>query len=99
MNTTVESVKTMHPEEFLHYGGHLPVKYESSAFGMVTFSSEPHKHTGRVFKVIVELDYFSIAKNDTRYINWFNVSNGIDYSCYGEIYKDSNLVATTRISQ
>lgn len=89
------SVEYIDEASFFYYCIHLKVKFESLDNGWFTFSTAPHKHTGRVFKIITNCQ-MNFHKDDEIPMESF-ITNFIDKNTtWGEIHKDGVLLQSTR---
>lgn len=82
--------KHISPEEFNYSYGHIKVKFEKFHRGWITFVSEPHTHTKRVFRVITGYSAKLRFHRDQDFtVSWFGI-DGDD--TWGEIYLNDELV-------
>lgn len=75
--------------------GHVLVRFEKFQKGWITFSSEPHPDTKRVFKVHTNYQDFKFTRDQLITINYLGVSDDGYYHTWGEIYVNEKLTETT----
>jgi hypothetical protein len=89
----LQSSSKMDVDTFLYYSSHLLVKFEKFHKGWITYSTEPHPHTGRVFKIVTNYTDTHFTANETFPISYFKdllVEDG-----WGEVWKDGVMLHTT----
>lgn len=93
--TTTTTVQELDAANFLYFCEHLYVYFESFDKGWITYATQPHPHTGRIFKIITNDLDVQFTKDSSIPISGFYLDDG-EPATWGEIYgRDGNLTATT----
>lgn len=94
-NLNTSMAKCVTAEEFDKDYGHILMRFENFRKGWITFSSDPHPETKRVFKVHTNYQDFKFTRDQLFTIKYLEVSDEDYYRTWGEIYVNGKLTETT----
>jgi hypothetical protein len=94
---TLQSPAKMDVDTFLYFSSHLLVKFEKFHKGWITYSTESHPHTGRVFKIVTNYTDTHFTVNESWSISSFEELLKADTypRAWGEVWKDGVMIHTT----
>jgi hypothetical protein len=96
--TVPQSPAKMVVNTFLYFSSHLLVKFEKFHKGWITYSTEHHPHTGRVFKIVTNYTDTHFTAKELQPISYFEELLRADEGRYawGEVWKDGVMLYTTQ---
>lgn len=96
----IETIREIDAANFLYFCAHLDVHFESFDDGWITYATQPHLHTGRVFKVKTNCQNVKFTRDSSIPMGSFYFEDGFDsgYTTWGEIYgRNGDLTDSTSV--